>query len=114
MEGRLSSGGGEWLMEQRYRTLNRVPEKAIPAKTKERHQRESVWASLRETDYSLIGVGKVPAATVVAQTQHPLSHRRFQCFNLKHFLTALPSGVCIQSHFGFGSFIPHMHRNSRC
>jgi len=32
MERRLQSGGGEWLMQPRYRTLNRVPEKAIPAK----------------------------------------------------------------------------------
>ena len=40
-------------MQRRYRTLNRVPEKAIPAKTVERHQRESRWASRRETDYSL-------------------------------------------------------------
>ena len=40
-------------MQRRYRTLNRVPEKAIPAKTVERHQWKSVWASRRETDYSL-------------------------------------------------------------
>ena len=50
VERRLERGGGEWLRDERYRTLNRVPEKAIPAKPADNFLSRFSGVALIESD----------------------------------------------------------------